>query len=82
METDPSPVRLWSAAESEGHSEGYWTAYEHPSESEEMARPPTRANCPRTQPGASSGAWSAAPLPVAGPSSLAAACSIFVPRAV
>ena len=42
METDPSPVRLWSAADSEGHSEGYWTAY--PSESEEMARPPTRAN--------------------------------------
>ena len=44
METDPSPVRLWSAADSEGHSEGYQTAYEHPSESEEMARPPTRAN--------------------------------------
>ena len=44
METDPSPVRLSSAADSEGHSEGYQTAYEHPSESEEMARPPTRAN--------------------------------------
>ena len=42
METDPSPVRLWSAADFEGHSEGYRTAY--PSESEEMARPPTRAN--------------------------------------
>ena len=42
METDPSPVRLWSAADSEEHSEGYRTAY--PSESEEMARPPTRAN--------------------------------------
>ena len=42
METDPSPVRLWSAADSEGRSEGYRTAY--PSESEEMARPPTRAN--------------------------------------
>ena len=42
METDPSLVRLWSAADSEGHSEGYRTAY--PSESEEMARPPTRAN--------------------------------------
>ena len=42
METDPSPVRLWSAADVEGHSEGYRTAY--PSESEEMARPPTRAN--------------------------------------
>ena len=42
MEMDPSPVRLWSAADSEGHSEGYRTAY--PSESEEMARPPTRAN--------------------------------------
>ena len=42
METDPSPVRLWSAADPEGHSEGYRTAY--PSESEEMTRPPTRAN--------------------------------------
>ena len=42
MEMDPSPVRLWSAADSEWHSEGYQTAY--PSESEEMARPPTRAN--------------------------------------
>ena len=42
METDPSPVRLWSAADSEGHFEGYQTAYH--SESEEMARPPTRAN--------------------------------------
>ena len=42
METDPSPVRLWSAADSEGHPEGYRTAY--PSESEEMARRPTRAN--------------------------------------
>ena len=28
------------------------------------------------------GAWSAAPLAVAGPSSVAAACSLFVPRAV
>ena len=42
METDSSPVRLWSAADSEGHSEGYRTAY--PSESEEMARLPTRAH--------------------------------------
>ena len=42
METDPSRVRLWSGADSEGHPEGHWTAY--PSESEEMARPPTRAN--------------------------------------
>ena len=41
METDPSLVRLWSAADSEGHSEGYRTAY--PSESEEMARPPPMA---------------------------------------
>ena len=41
MDTDPSPVRLW---ESEGHSEGYRTAYQQPSESEETARPPTRAN--------------------------------------
>ena len=44
METHPSPVRLWSAADSEGHSEGYRTAYEHPSESEDTARPPTRAD--------------------------------------
>ena len=42
METDPSPVRLWSAADSEKHSEGYRTAY--PSESEEMARQPTSAH--------------------------------------
>ena len=42
METDPSPVRLWSAADSEGHSEGHQTAY--PSELGEMARPPTRAH--------------------------------------
>ena len=42
METDPSPVRLWSAADSEGHSEGYPNAYS--SESEEMARPPTRVH--------------------------------------
>ena len=42
METDPSPIRLWSAANSEGHSNGYRTAF--PSESEEMARPPTRAH--------------------------------------
>ena len=41
MDTDPSPVRLW---ESEEHFEGYPTAYEPPSESEETARPPTRAN--------------------------------------
>ena len=42
MERDPSPARLWSAADSEGHSEGYRRAY--PSESEKMARPPTRTN--------------------------------------
>ena len=42
METDPSPVRLWLAADSEGHSEGYRTAYS--SESEEMAIQPTRAH--------------------------------------
>ena len=41
MDTDPSLVRLW---DSEGHSEGDRTAYEQPSESEETARPPTRAN--------------------------------------
>ena len=44
MEMDPFPVRLWSAADSEGHSKGYRTAYEQPSESEETARPSTRAN--------------------------------------
>ena len=42
METDPSPVRLWSAADSKGHSDGYRTAF--PSESKEMAIPPTRAH--------------------------------------
>ena len=42
METDPSPVRLWSAADSEGHSDGYRTVF--PSELEGMARPPTRAH--------------------------------------
>ena len=42
METNPSLVRLWSAADFEKHSEGYRTAY--PSESEEMAIPPTRAH--------------------------------------
>ena len=42
MEMDPSPVRLWSAAYFEGHSDGNRTAF--PSESEEMARPPTRAH--------------------------------------
>ena len=42
METDPSPVRLWSAADSEGHCDGYQTAF--PAESEETARPPTRAH--------------------------------------
>ena len=42
METDPSPVRLWSAADSEGHSDGYQNAV--PAESEERARPPTRAH--------------------------------------
>ena len=42
MQTDPSPVRLWSAADSEGRSVGYRTAF--PSELEEMARQPTRAD--------------------------------------
>ena len=41
MDTDPSPVRLW---ESEGHFEGYRTAYEPPSESEEMAASTARAH--------------------------------------
>ena len=40
MDTDSSPVRLW---ESEGHSEGYRTAYEPPSESE-MSSPIARAH--------------------------------------
>ena len=40
VDTDPSLVRLW---DSEGHSEGYRTAYEQPSESEGTARTPTRA---------------------------------------
>ena len=35
-------VRLWSAADSEGHSDGYRTAF--PSDQEEMAIPPTRAH--------------------------------------
>ena len=39
METDSSLVRLWSAADSEGHSDGYRTAF--PSDLEEMAIPPT-----------------------------------------
>ena len=42
METDPSLVRLWSAADSEGHSDGYRTAF--PSDLEEMAIPPTRVH--------------------------------------
>ena len=42
METDPSLLRLWSAADSQGHSDGYRTAF--PSESEKMAIPPTRAH--------------------------------------
>ena len=40
MDTDPSPVRLWDSE----HSEGYRTASEQPSESEETGRPPTSAN--------------------------------------
>ena len=40
MDMDPSPVRLWDSEP----SEGYQTAYEQPSESEETARPPKRAN--------------------------------------
>ena len=42
METDPSPVRLWSAADSEGHSDCNRTAF--PSDLEEMAIPPTRSH--------------------------------------
>ena len=40
MDTDPGPVRLW---ESEGHSEGYRTAHEPPSEPE-MSAPIARAH--------------------------------------
>ena len=40
MDTDPSPVRLW---ESEGHSKGYRTAHEPPSEPE-MSAPIARAH--------------------------------------
>ena len=42
MEMDPSQVRLWSTADSEGHSDGYRTAF--PSELEQMAILPTRAH--------------------------------------
>ena len=42
IETDPSPVRQWSAADSERHSDGYRTAFH--SESEEIAIPPTTAH--------------------------------------
>ena len=42
METDPSLVRLWSAADSEGHSDGYRTAF--PCKLEEIAGTPTRAH--------------------------------------
>ena len=61
LETDPSPVRLWSAADSEGHSEGYRTAYEQPLESEEIARPPTSAIRPQNP------AWSMTPRRWRGP---------------
>ena len=47
MDTDPSPVRLW---ESEGHSEGYRTAYEQPSESEETPAPIARRIRPPSPP--------------------------------
>ena len=42
METGPSPVRLWLAADYEGNSDGYRTAFT--SESAEIARPPTRGH--------------------------------------
>ena len=42
METEPSQVWLWSAADSEGHSDGYRTAFH--SDLEEAAIPPTRAH--------------------------------------
>ena len=54
MDTDPSPVRLW---ESEGHFEGYRTAYEPPSEpsrgSWTTSRPrrTTWRSCERIRPG-------------------------------
>ena len=46
METDPSPVRLWSAADSERHSEGYRTGGGDGQTAHRGARGP------RTQPGA------------------------------
>ena len=50
MDTDTSPVRLW---ESEGHSEGYRTAHEPPSESETTVwrgqSGPGRHLCPGTR---------------------------------
>ena len=58
MDTDPSPVRLW---DSEGHSEGYQTAYEQPSESEETARPPQGRTRPQNP------AWSTKPTRWRGP---------------
>ena len=42
METDSRLVRLWSAADFEGHSDCYRTAF--PSDLEELAIPPTRAH--------------------------------------
>ena len=49
MDTDPSPVRLW---ESEGHSEGYRTAYEPPSEIGDARADRQGAYAPRARPAA------------------------------
>ena len=56
MDTDPSPVRLW---ESEGHSEGYRTAYEPPSEPEMSALIPRAHTAPEPAPRA----WRGRPGP-------------------
>ena len=50
MDTDPSPVRLWELPRGTPRAIGQLMS---PSESEEMARPPTRANtAPEPSPGA------------------------------
>ena len=51
MKTDPSLVRLWSAADSEGHSDGYRTALHFGVRGDgQTAHKGTHG--PRTQPGA------------------------------
>ena len=52
METDPSPVRLWSAADSKRHSDGYRTAFSSESEDLDGQTAHKGAHGPRTRPGA------------------------------